>query len=137
MAAMSALSRHRDGVDLHYGRDDFAGHDRLVRILSRDRSKDMASDYERADPVQSYAERRGITFRERVAEIVRKIVPEKVRGMFDGLRPRVDGALAPDVVQQPERGSAGVEAPARTRSAHEGGDRGSGGPCYVEPGPMR
>ena len=66
-----ALSRHRDGVDLHYGRDDFASQDRLTRTLSRDRSKDMASDYERADPAQSYAERRGITFRERVAEIVR------------------------------------------------------------------
>jgi Ti-type conjugative transfer relaxase TraA len=73
-----ALSRHRDGVDLHYGRDDFANQDRLVRTLSRDRSKDMTSDYERADPIQSYAERRGITFRERVAEIVRKVVPEKV-----------------------------------------------------------
>ena len=81
-----ALSRHRDGVELHYGRDDFAGRDRLVRTLSRDRSKDMASDYDRADPVQSYAERRGISFRERVAEIVRKIVPEKVRDMFGGLR---------------------------------------------------
>ncbi len=80
-----ALSRHRHGMDLHYGRDDFASQDRLTRTLSRDRSKDMASDYERADPVQNYAERRGITFRERVAEIVRKVVPEKVRNMFDGL----------------------------------------------------
>src|SRR4029453_4976407 len=63
-----ALSRHRDGVDLHYGRDDFANQDRLVRSLSRNRTKDMASDYERVDPAQGYAERRGITFRERVAE---------------------------------------------------------------------
>jgi hypothetical protein len=44
----------------------------------------MASDYERADPAQNYAERRGITFRERVAEIVRKVVPESVRNIFDG-----------------------------------------------------
>jgi hypothetical protein len=82
-ASYVALSRHRDGVDLHYGRDDFAGQDRLVRTLSRDRAKDMASDYEQIDPARDYAERRGITFRERVAEIVRTIVPEKVRGMFD------------------------------------------------------
>jgi Ti-type conjugative transfer relaxase TraA len=81
-----ALSRHRDGVELHYGRDDFADQDRLARTLARDRAKDMASDYERIDPVQDYAERRGISFRERVAEIVRKVVPEKVRNMFDGLR---------------------------------------------------
>ncbi len=83
--AYVALSRHRDGVALHYGQDDFAGQGRLVRTLSRERGKDMASDYTRADPAQAFAERRGITFRERVAEIVRK-VPEKVRGIFDGLR---------------------------------------------------
>jgi hypothetical protein len=81
-----ALSRHREGVDLHYGRADSANQDRLVRTLSRDRAKDMASDYGRADPVKSYAERRGITFRERVAEIVRKVMPEKLRDMFDGIR---------------------------------------------------
>jgi len=102
-----ALSRHRDGMDLHYGRDDFAGQDRLVRTLSRDRVKDMASDYE---PTQSYAERRGITFRERVAEIVRKVVPEKVRGMFDGLRRPAGATPGPDVGEPPERESAGVEA---------------------------
>src|SRR5271166_6334385 len=50
-----ALSRHRDGVDLHYGRDDFANQDRLVRTLSRDRAKDMASDYEQRNPAQDYA----------------------------------------------------------------------------------
>ncbi|MGJ4952468.1 Ti-type conjugative transfer relaxase TraA [Bradyrhizobium sp. HKCCYLS20291] len=99
-----ALSRHRDGVELHYGRDDFANADRLTRALSRDRAKDMASDYDRADPVQSYAERRGITFRERMAEIVRKIVPEKLRDMFDGLRSPAD-APGPDSGRKPERAS--------------------------------
>ena len=34
-----AKSRHRDGVELHYGRDDFANGDRLFRTLSRDRAK--------------------------------------------------------------------------------------------------
>ena len=100
-----ALSRHRDGMDLHYGRDDFADETRLVRTLSRDRAKDMASDYA---PAQSYAERRGITFRERVervVEIVRQ-VPEKVRGMFDGLRLPAEGG------QEPERA-----APEREKAA--------------------
>src|ERR1700681_2992660 len=50
----------------------------------------MASDYEQRDPAQGYAERRGITFRERVAEIVRKVVPERARSMFDGLRPSAE-----------------------------------------------
>jgi hypothetical protein len=100
-ASYVALSRHRDGMELHYGRDDFANPDRLRRTLSRDRAKDMASDYEQRDPAQSYAERRGITFRECVAEIVRKVVPEKGRNMFDDLRPSADvvpgagGALRP------------------------------------------
>jgi Ti-type conjugative transfer relaxase TraA len=108
-----ALSRHRDGVELHYGRDDFAGEGRLVRTLSRDRAKDMASDYEERDPVRSYAERRGITFRERVAEIVRKVVPEKVRNMFDGLRSPSD-VTGPDDGRRPER-----ETPERERSGTE------------------
>ena len=111
-----ALSRHRDGVDLHYGRDDFASQDRLTRTLSRDRSKDMASDYERADPAQDYAERRGITFRERVAEIVRKVVPEKVSNMFDGLRPSAEAVPGPDGARRPEREAAGKEGGERPGS---------------------
>jgi hypothetical protein len=107
-ASYVSLSRHRDGMELHYGRDDFVNPDRLVRTLSRDRAKDMASDYERADPAQSYAERRGISFRERVAEIVRRVVPEKVRNMFDGPRPSADAVPGPDGARSPER-----EAPER------------------------
>jgi Ti-type conjugative transfer relaxase TraA len=118
-----ALSRHRDGMYLHYGRDDFAGQDRLLRTLSRDRAKDMASDYERADPVQSYAERRGITFRERVAEIVRRVVPEKVRNMFDGLRspgdvPGPGGGGRPEQ-ETPERERSGTGAERRETEAPE------------------
>jgi Ti-type conjugative transfer relaxase TraA len=48
-AAYVALSRHREGVEVHYGRDDFADQGKLARVLSRERSKDMASDYAR-DP---------------------------------------------------------------------------------------
>lgn len=44
-AAYVALSRHRDGVELHYGHDDFADQAKLVSVLSRERSKDMVSDY--------------------------------------------------------------------------------------------
>ncbi|WP_332817542.1 Ti-type conjugative transfer relaxase TraA [Sphingopyxis sp.] len=40
-----ALSRHREQVDLYYGRDDFANQSTLVRAASRERGKDMASDY--------------------------------------------------------------------------------------------
>ncbi len=119
-----ALSRHRDGMDLHYGRDDFASQDKLINTLSRDRAKDMATDYEQIDPAQEYAERRGITFRACVAEIMRKIVPERVRnavdGMLDGLRKPGDGVPGHDAGQRPERGRAGVEAsPAPDRPGRE------------------
>ncbi|MGQ2943104.1 MAG: Ti-type conjugative transfer relaxase TraA [Blastomonas fulva] len=43
--AYVALSRHRTQVDLHYGKDDFADRKALARTLSRERGKDMASDY--------------------------------------------------------------------------------------------
>jgi len=42
-AAYVALSRHRERVELHYGRDDFEDPGKLVRVLSRERGKDMAS----------------------------------------------------------------------------------------------
>jgi Ti-type conjugative transfer relaxase TraA len=45
--AYVALSRHRTQVDLHYGKDDFADRRALTRTLSRERGKDMASDYAR------------------------------------------------------------------------------------------
>ncbi|MBZ9794282.1 Ti-type conjugative transfer relaxase TraA [Mesorhizobium sp. ES1-4] len=122
-----ALSRHRDGMDLHYGGDDFATRDRLVRALSRDRAKDMASDYEQIDPAQSYAERRGITFRERVVEIVRRIVPEKLRerigGLLDGLRSPGDAEPNQDGGHRPGREDVGAQitgagaAPEREASA--------------------
>ena len=89
-ASYVALSRHRESMSLHYGKDDFADTGKLARTLSRERAKDMASDYARegvADPAQRFAERRGISFRERVAEIVRKAVPEKARSIFAGFRP--------------------------------------------------
>jgi hypothetical protein len=111
-----ALSRHRDGMDLHYGRDDFASRDRLARTLSRDRAKDMATDYsQQIDPAQDYAERRGITFRERmerVVEIARQ-VPEKVRSMFDGLRLPTDGAPGANVPELPERGRVDADSAQR------------------------
>ncbi|RVA17990.1 Ti-type conjugative transfer relaxase TraA, partial [Mesorhizobium sp. M7D.F.Ca.US.004.03.1.1] len=108
-----ALSRHRDGTNLHYGSDDFATRDRLVRSLSRDRAKDMASDYEQIDPAQHYAERRGITFRQRVVEIVRRIVPEKLRDrigeLLDGLRSPEDGEPMQEGGRRPKREDVRVQ----------------------------
>ncbi|WP_447952529.1 Ti-type conjugative transfer relaxase TraA [Sphingopyxis chilensis] len=55
-----ALSRHRKQVDLYYGRDDFATRNKLVRAASRERGKDMASDYRVPTPAKSIEPKRGI-----------------------------------------------------------------------------
>ncbi len=60
-----------------------------MNTLSRDRAKDMATDYEQIDPAQDYAERRGITFRARVAQIVRRLMPERVRDAVDDMLDRL------------------------------------------------
>ena len=117
-----ALSRHRDGMDLHYGCDDFTGQDKLINTLSRDRAKDMASDYEQQiDPAQDYAEQRGITFRARVAQIMRRLMPERVRDavddMFDRLRAPGDGMPAAESVSQLGRGKTGRAGPERQGEA--------------------
>ncbi|GLS35716.1 hypothetical protein GCM10010869_13050 [Mesorhizobium tianshanense] len=106
-----ALSRHRDGMDLHYGRDDFATQDRLVRTLSRDRAKDMASDYEQRDPVQDYAERRGIAVNAHVTEIDLKAEPDQRRIILYGRNLPAESA-PPDhaAIERPERESVGIEA---------------------------
>ncbi|PBB18857.1 Ti-type conjugative transfer relaxase TraA [Mesorhizobium sp. WSM4313] len=136
-----ALSRHRDGMDLHYGSDDFATRERLVRALSRDRAKDMASDYGQADPAQSYAERRGITFRERVVEIVHRIVPENLRdrigGLLDGLRSPGDTEPGQDRGRRPGRENfevlgTDVGAAPRTDTSDRGAQRDTDVPVDAE-----
>jgi Ti-type conjugative transfer relaxase TraA len=98
------MTRHRDGMALHYGRDDFKDGSHLVRTLSRERTKDMASDYARVEPAREFAERRGITFGERIAEIARAGA-EKARGIFDGLRLSLPGPQRePSAAHEPRRG---------------------------------
>jgi len=76
-AAYVALSRHRDHVDLHYVRDDFADQSKLVRTLSRERSKDMASDY-----TQDFVDRRQIRLPQ---PLVERAMPTRARDPFAGL----------------------------------------------------
>lgn len=60
--AYVVLSRHRDGVPFHFGRDDFATGAKLAAVLLRDRSKDMAADYvaEPEEAARAFADRREI-----------------------------------------------------------------------------
>ena len=86
-AAYVALSRHRDSVQLHYGQDDFADEARLVRTLSRERGKDMATDYTSTP------------------------APRLTREHFAGLNLKIPGA---DIA---ERGSPTPKPPVRTSPA--------------------
>ena len=99
-SAYVGMSRHRDDVQLHYGRDDFADQRQLVRALSRDRGKDMAGDYAKPeqDQARAFADRREIRFPELARQVVEK-VRDKARGMFDGFRPKP----APEKATTPER----------------------------------
>ena len=88
-SAYVGMSRHRDDVQLHYGRDDFADQRQLVRALSRDRGKDMAGDYARPeqDQARAFADRREIRFPDLARQVAEK-VRDKAKSMFDGFRPK-------------------------------------------------
>ena len=101
-----ALSRHRDGMDLHYGRDDFAGQDKLINTLSRDRAKDMATDYE---PAQSYAERRGIASHARDAAIEQIRVPSNAVDRIDDIIFSVRESRDPAKGPERETASKGIK----------------------------
>ncbi|HWW64466.1 MAG TPA: Ti-type conjugative transfer relaxase TraA [Sphingomonadaceae bacterium] len=103
-SAYVAMSRHRDGVDLHYGKDDFADRSQLVRSLSRERGKDMASDYARTAEAPVQANRDVAPQHDVNAPLVEIAVPAAPaeaapprRSIFDGLR------LNADPIDKPQR----------------------------------
>ena len=114
-SAYVGLSRHRDALQLHYGRDDFADPRQLARTLSRERAKDMAGDYDRAgqgldqDQAQAraFADRREIRFPERARELVGK-VQAKAKGMFASFRPKpaLPDRDMPNTARQPDQAKA-------------------------------
>ena len=125
-SAYVGMSRHRDDVQLHYGRDDFADPRQLVRALSRDRGKDMASDYAKPeqDQARAFADRREIRFPELARQVVAK-VRDKARGMFDGFRPKpaAERAMSPER-SAAERPLPPSQAKAIERYARAGADIG-------------
>ncbi|MGZ0075277.1 Ti-type conjugative transfer relaxase TraA (plasmid) [Sphingobium limneticum] len=111
-SAYVALSRHRDGVQLHHGRDDFADDRQLTRTLGRERAKDMASDYSRdtAQDICAFADRRGLSGEIRLPDNARAIqrdprgeIAPIERGALAGFKPGpVERTTA--VEQKPRRG---------------------------------
>ncbi|MBP2279162.1 Ti-type conjugative transfer relaxase TraA [Sphingomonas sp. PL20] len=96
-SAYVGMSRHRDDVQFHYGRDDFADQRQLARTLSRDRGKDMAGDYAATsgdqDQARAFADRREIRFPDLARQVAEK-VRDKAKGMFAGFRPKQTPELA-------------------------------------------
>lgn len=78
--AYVGMTRHREGVALHYGADDFAGREQLARTLGRERAKDTTLDY-----AESFAERRGIIPTRNGIEVPAR-AQERARGSFAGLK---------------------------------------------------
>jgi len=105
-AAYVGLTRHREAVSLHYGRDDFREGKDLAWSLARERAKDTTLDYELgaggSDQVAGFAERRGIVPRSEIVvstKAVERAAHEATthtkeasereapqRGMFSGLK---------------------------------------------------
>jgi hypothetical protein len=129
-SAYVALSRHRDGVQLHYGRDDFADDRRLVRTLGRERAKDMASDYpmyrDRDAEAQSFADRRGLSGEIRVAD-----APER-KGV-EILAPRA--GTSRQMGEDPARPILAAAAALARRRPRPSGNR--GGVCSMGSGQRR
>ena len=100
-AAYVALTRHRDGVSLHYDRSEFRDGAALARTLGRERLKDTSLDYEGPDGAaregealaRRYAERRGLDpLRPESAIVVRPKPERSVAGR--SLRERLSGLRA-------------------------------------------
>lgn len=94
-SAYVGLTRHRESAHLHYGCDDFVDQSKLVRTLSRERTKDMASDYPLPDAAaRGFAERREFRFGEVARDMVakaRNLIADPDR--IEALRGRLDKAL--------------------------------------------
>jgi len=126
-AAYVGLTRHRDGVALHYAAEDFADQVRLARSLSRERTKDTTLDYDRPggrepddDLVRRYAERRGLDRLHPHSEIVVSVsvlVPDLER---ETQRP---GPAALQPAPSPVRGPAQDAELARVIAAGRAGVR--------------
>jgi Ti-type conjugative transfer relaxase TraA len=109
-AAYVALTRHRDAVTLHYGRDEFQDGRALARRLGRAGLKESSLDYEDSDLARRYAERRGLNALRPVSEIVVQAHPEvaqpeqspRRRSKFAGLKLGT-GRVAPAPEPKQER----------------------------------
>jgi len=124
-SAYVGLTRHRERMQLHYGRDDFADSDRLVRTLSRERTKDMASDYPLPDAAaRGFAERREFRFGEAARDMVQKarnLIADPDR--IEALRGRLDKALGREPSSTPSAEQAATKDQGQDRDTNSAASR--------------
>ncbi len=98
-AAYVALTRHRDGVALHWSAEELGDRAGLGRTLARERAKDTSLDY--GGPERAYAERRGLDpLRPESAIVVPRPGPEAApQAAPAAARPAPGAELAQDVAQ--------------------------------------
>ncbi len=110
--AYVAMTRHRQGVELHASREEFRdGMEGLSKSLSRDGAKETTLDYE----IRDFAERRGIRVPEAIGRIVAKA--------FETLRlpkPAFIDRMSPGVMAGKDGGEQGRVLGASTQQDRPG-----------------
>ncbi|MBC9176131.1 Ti-type conjugative transfer relaxase TraA [Pseudoroseomonas ludipueritiae] len=97
-AAYVALTRHREGVWLHWTRDELGSREGLTRRLSRQRAKDVTLDY--AGPAgehrarEAFASRRGLSPLAPESEIVARSPAERARASGEAAARYLEQAAA-------------------------------------------
>jgi ATP-dependent exoDNAse (exonuclease V) alpha subunit len=97
-AAYVALTRHREGVRLHWAREELGSREGLTRRLSRQRAKDVTLDY--AGPEgegrarEAFASRRGLHSLVPESEIIARSPAERARASGEAAARYLDRAAA-------------------------------------------
>jgi hypothetical protein len=96
-AAYVGLTRHREGVKLHWAQEDLCDRAGLERVLSRERAKDTTLDY-----TAGFAERRGLIPRSEILVATRTMereatrpTPTAQRSPFAGLKLGAERTVRP------------------------------------------
>ncbi len=117
-AAYVALTRHRDGVALHWSSEELGDRAGLGRTLARERAKDTSLDY--GGPERAYAERRGLDpLRPESAIVVPRPGPEVAPRPA---APAPGAELAQDVAQGRARFRERFEAHRQQQQAQRAAD---------------
>jgi Ti-type conjugative transfer relaxase TraA len=126
-AAYVALTRHREGVRLHWARDELGSREGLTRTLSRQRAKDVTLDY--AGPEgetrarEAFASRRGVHPLAPESEIVARLPAERARASGEAAAACLDQAAAqaepPSPLLPAQRDSTGRDSLGRGTSPQE------------------